>query len=54
MGPHLLQQFPPLLGGKRCGQVLLGGGQNALQADDEEYAAECVRCAMREEEYAKV
>ena len=38
MGPHLLQQVPPLLGGKRLDQVLLGCGQNALKTHDEEIA----------------
>jgi hypothetical protein len=38
MGPHLLQQVPPFFSGKRLDQVLLGGSQNALQADDEEIA----------------
>jgi hypothetical protein len=36
MGPYLLQQVPPLFGGKRLDQVLLGCGQNALETNDEE------------------
>ena len=36
MGPHLLEQVQPLVGRKRLDQLLLGGGQNALQADHEE------------------
>ena len=38
MGPYLLQQVPPFLGGKRLDQVLLGCGQNALETHDEEIA----------------
>ena len=38
MGPHLLEQVPSLLGRKRLDQLLLGGGQNALQADHEKIA----------------
>ena len=38
MGAHLLEQVPSLLGRKRLDQLLLGGGQNALQADHEEIA----------------
>jgi hypothetical protein len=36
MGPYLLQQVPPLFGRERLDQVLLGGGQNALETHDEE------------------
>ena len=38
MGPHLLQQVPPLLGRKRLDQMLFGRGQHALKADHEEIA----------------
>lgn len=36
MAPYLLHQVPPLFGGKRLDQVLLGCGQNALETHDEE------------------
>jgi len=36
MGPNLLQQVPALFGRKRLDQVLLGGGQDALETHDEE------------------
>jgi hypothetical protein len=36
MGPYLLQQVPPLFGRERLDQVLLGGGQNALEMHNEE------------------
>ena len=38
MGPHLLEQVPPLLGRKRLDQMLFGRGQHALKADHEEIA----------------
>ena len=38
MGPYLLEQVPPLFGGKRPDQVLLGCGQNALETHDQEIA----------------
>ena len=38
MGPYLFQQVPPLFGWKRLDQVLLGGGQDASKAHDEEIA----------------
>ena len=38
MGPHLFEQVPPLLGRERLDQMLLGRGQNALEADDQQIA----------------
>ena len=38
MGPHLLEQVASLLGRKRLDELLLGRGQNALQADHEKIA----------------
>ena len=38
MGPHLLEQVPPLFGRKRLDQMLFGRGQDALKADHEEIA----------------
>src|SRR5690242_9831618 len=38
MGAHLLEQVSPLLGRQRLDQLLLGRGQDALEADDEEFA----------------
>ena len=38
MGPNLLQQVPPLFGGKRFDQLLLGCGQDPMKANDEEIA----------------
>src|SRR5208337_2391209 len=35
MGPHLLEQVSPLLGWERLDQMLLGGSQDALEADHE-------------------
>ena len=36
MGPHLLQQVPPILSRKRLDEMLFGGSQYALKADHEE------------------
>jgi hypothetical protein len=38
MAPYLLQQVPPPFGWKRLGQLLLGFGQNASEANHEKIA----------------
>lgn len=38
MGPDLLQQVAALFGGKRLSQLLLGPGQDSLNANDEKIA----------------
>ena len=47
MGPHLLQQIPPLLGRKRFDEMLLGRGQHALKADHEEIAEQVGENVLR-------
>ena len=44
MGPHLLEQVPPLLGRERLDQMLFGGGQHALEADHEEITDQVRGC----------
>jgi len=41
MSPYLLEQVPPLLG-RDFGQLLFGGRQQALEADDQEVADQVV------------